>query len=276
MVAQKLPSTVSSDPLVEKKTTVSRSIVMFVFLSGQGLARRQNRTSTRTVSTKLNQADTDLAEQWDCSHISMQSSEFLHHPPVAGLTNPRPTVLPGAYQTFASSVTLHWFKNSSSKRSSADDRSSGSHRNIFRTKRRRSSLSLPSKRFSRASSVLSGIGTMPIQLPLIVSEVHVNTGMCLLTLQGPISTALVAHLLEPLRRRTYKGDHLSEMLLIVKMTFFYGAEESATFEQIPDLDLPSQQCTASIDSVAQHTITATDHMSILESHSMPRMISGAL
>lgn len=70
----------------------------------------------------------------------------------------------------SSLVCWYCVKNASSKRSSAEGLSSGSQRRILRARQSSSSLSLPSKRFSRVSKVCSGMGVGAIQFPSIVSR----------------------------------------------------------------------------------------------------------
>ncbi|KAH9878302.1 hypothetical protein J1614_003519 [Plenodomus biglobosus] len=63
------------------------------------------------------------------------------------------------------------------------------------------------------------------------------------------------------------------MLLIIQTTIFYGTEQTTSFEQVPDLKKVSTEWNAK--NTKERTRTPTDHMSTLESHSIPIIISGA-
>lgn len=69
---------------------------------------------------------------------------------------------------------------------------------------------------------------------------------------------------------------LATALCLCLPAFSHGAEKTATLEQIPDLDVSDQ--TIELEKLENPLLTMapTNHMSILESHSIPWITSGAL
>lgn len=119
---------------------------------------------------------------------------------------------------------------------------------------------------------------MAIQFPLfpktpVNKRWHLTGCGLTFTFRIPVLTATPAPFQERSRWRSHKRNHLDQMLLIVEMTVFHGAKQTTTFEKIPDL--PSVSINRSRRDSKSHTMTPTDHMSILESHSMPMIIPGA-
>jgi len=112
----------------------------------------------------------------------------------------------------------------------------------------------------------------PVACSLHVSPVNQAVSMKLSTFRVPVPHTILASIQEFLRWRSQKGNHLGKMLFIIEIVIPYCAEKPFSFVKIPDLRELSRALEV---RPAAHTMTPTDHISTLQSHSMSKMTSGA-
>jgi len=179
---------------------------------------------------------------------------------------------------------MAWSRNSSSMSYTAVGLSSGSQRRISRINWSSSLLSSPPSRVSRLSSAWLGNGVVAIQRPraeLVISQGWGRPvgklGEIPLTVYIPVPLAHLDSFNEGLRGWPHERHHLGKMQFVVEAPLLHSAKEPAASEETPDLgtrgDIKAHQAAQSMLDI---TITPIDHISMLETHSMSRMISGAL